>query len=157
MSPANYRLLPQRDLPTPTLDHIQHITSSRPNPLVGNNAAFPAFETWKTVQFIVLGDSTSDTGRRFNAPASFDFEDIGPYPWTRLFEDPDSDVSISPTNAYHRRTVLVGVLLPLRKRLLIKRVTIVGRTTQYHPPALSMQDRGIRISRRASDKPVTPA
>ena len=42
---------------------------------------------------IVFGDSTSDAGRRFDAPASFDFEDIGPFPFTRLFEAPDSDVS----------------------------------------------------------------
>ena len=44
-------------------------------------------------QMVVFGDSTSDAGRRFNAPASFDFDDIGPFPWTKLFEDPDSDVS----------------------------------------------------------------
>lgn len=43
-------------------------------------------------QMIVFGDSASDAGRKFNAPASFDFEDIGPFPWTRLFEAPDSDV-----------------------------------------------------------------
>lgn len=43
---------------------------------------------------IVFGDSTSDAGRRFNAPASFDFDDIGPFPWTKLFEAPDSDVSV---------------------------------------------------------------
>lgn len=41
---------------------------------------------------VVFGDSTSDAGRRFNAPASFDFEDIGPFPWMRLFDAPDSDV-----------------------------------------------------------------
>ena len=44
-------------------------------------------------QMVVFGDSTSDAGRRFNAPASFDFDDIGLFPWTKLFEDPDSDVS----------------------------------------------------------------
>lgn len=43
---------------------------------------------------IVFGDSTADAGRRFNAPASFDFEDIGPFPWPNLFEAPDSDVSV---------------------------------------------------------------
>lgn len=75
-------------------------SSSRPNPL--HNSAFPAFATGITEQFIVLGDSTSDSGRRFDAPASFDFEDIGPYPWARLFEDPDSEVSILPNIAYHR-------------------------------------------------------
>lgn len=46
-----------------------------------------------TRQMIVFGDSTSDAGRRFNSPASFDFDDIGPYPWTYLFEEPGSDVS----------------------------------------------------------------
>lgn len=42
---------------------------------------------------VVLGDSSSDAAdRNFNAPASFDFEGIGPFPWTRLFEAPDSNV-----------------------------------------------------------------
>ncbi|CAN0269932.1 unnamed protein product, partial [Ectocarpus fasciculatus] len=42
---------------------------------------------------VVFGDSNSDTGRRFNAPASFQFEDdgIGPFPWKRLYDGPDSD------------------------------------------------------------------
>ena len=44
-------------------------------------------------QMVVFGDSSSDAGRRFNAPASFDFDGIGPFPWTKLFESPDSDVS----------------------------------------------------------------
>ena len=44
-------------------------------------------------QIIVFGDSTSDTGRRFNAPASFEFDDIGPFPWAYLFEEPSGDVS----------------------------------------------------------------
>ncbi|CAM9491960.1 unnamed protein product [Ectocarpus sp. 12 AP-2014] len=42
---------------------------------------------------VVFGDSNSDTGRRFNAPASFQFEDegIGPFPWKRVYNGPDSD------------------------------------------------------------------
>ena len=44
-------------------------------------------------QMIVFGDSLSDAGRRFNAPASFDFDGIGTFPFTKLFEEPDSDVS----------------------------------------------------------------
>ena len=44
---------------------------------------------------IVFGDSSADAGRRFNAPASFDFDDIGPFPWAYLFEEPGSDVSES--------------------------------------------------------------
>lgn len=46
-------------------------------------------------KMVVFGDSASDTGRRFNAPASFQFEDdgIGPFPWKRLYDGPDSDVS----------------------------------------------------------------
>lgn len=44
-------------------------------------------------QMVVFGDSSSDAGRRFNAPASFDFDGIGPFPWEMLFEDPDCDVS----------------------------------------------------------------
>ena len=42
---------------------------------------------------VVFGDSTSDVGRRFDAPASFDYPDIGKFPFERLFEDADSDVS----------------------------------------------------------------
>lgn len=42
---------------------------------------------------VVFGDSLSDSGRRFNAPASFDFEDIGPFPWKKLFVANDSEVS----------------------------------------------------------------
>lgn len=42
---------------------------------------------------IVFGDSISDAGRRFNAPASFDYPGIGKFPFERLFEDADSDVS----------------------------------------------------------------
>lgn len=43
---------------------------------------------------VVFGDSNSDVGRRFNAPASFQFEEygIGPFPWKRLFDGLDSDV-----------------------------------------------------------------
>lgn len=44
---------------------------------------------------IVFSDSNADTGRRFNAPASFDFADIGPFPWKRLYDGPESDVSAS--------------------------------------------------------------
>lgn len=43
-------------------------------------------------QMVVFGDSSSDAGRRFAAPASFDFDGIGPFPWLKLFEEPDSDV-----------------------------------------------------------------
>ena len=41
---------------------------------------------------VVFGDSFSDSGRRFNAPASFDYEDIGPFPWTHLYKANDSEV-----------------------------------------------------------------
>lgn len=44
-------------------------------------------------QMVVFGDSTSDAGRRFDAPASFDFDSIGPFPFTQLFDEPDRDVS----------------------------------------------------------------
>ncbi|CAN0412526.1 unnamed protein product [Ascophyllum nodosum] len=40
---------------------------------------------------VVFGDSFSDSGRRFNAPASFDFEGIGPFPWVRLYEAKDAE------------------------------------------------------------------
>ncbi|CAM9196585.1 unnamed protein product [Laminaria digitata] len=42
---------------------------------------------------IVFGDSISDAGRRFDAPASFQFDRIGTFPFTELFEEPDSNVS----------------------------------------------------------------
>ncbi|CAN0244602.1 unnamed protein product [Scytosiphon promiscuus] len=42
---------------------------------------------------IVFGDSSSDTGRRFNAPASFQFEEygIGPFPFKRLYDGSGTD------------------------------------------------------------------
>eukprot|EP00904_Undaria_pinnatifida_P002396 jgi/Undpi1/12157/HiC_scaffold_5.g01833.m1 len=40
---------------------------------------------------IVFGDSTIDAGRRMDAPASFDFDDIGPFPWAYLFHESNSD------------------------------------------------------------------
>lgn len=43
---------------------------------------------------MVFGDSTSDTGRRFAAPGSFDFDDIGVFPWEKLFEAPENNVSM---------------------------------------------------------------
>lgn len=46
-------------------------------------------------QMVVFGDSTSDVGRRFNAPSSFDFDDLGPFPWVKMFEAPGSEVSVS--------------------------------------------------------------
>eukprot|EP00904_Undaria_pinnatifida_P002403 jgi/Undpi1/12163/HiC_scaffold_5.g01839.m1 len=50
------------------------------------------YKKWReNPKMVVFGDSSSDVGRRFNAPDSFDFEDIGPYPWTKLFEARDSD------------------------------------------------------------------
>ncbi|CBJ32467.1 expressed unknown protein [Ectocarpus siliculosus] len=54
------------------------------------------FKKWRfenPPQMVVLGDSNSDTGRRFNTPASFQFEDegIGPFPWKRVYDGPDSD------------------------------------------------------------------
>ncbi|CAM9737497.1 unnamed protein product [Ectocarpus sp. 4 AP-2014] len=54
------------------------------------------FKKWRfenPPQMVVFGDSNSDTGRRFNAPASFQFEDdgIGPFPWKRVYNGPDSD------------------------------------------------------------------
>lgn len=56
---------------------------------------------------VVFGDSTADAGRRFNAPTSFDFDDIGPFPWTRLFEAPDSNVRENATS--FRISRLVGI------------------------------------------------
>ena len=57
---------------------------------------------------VVFGDSISDVGRRFNAPASFDYEDIGPFPWTNLFaESDDSDVSFL---VFHRLLLCVATL-----------------------------------------------
>lgn len=48
---------------------------------------------------IVFSDSNADTGRRFNAPASFDFDDIGPFPFKRLFDGSESNVSASVRDA----------------------------------------------------------
>ncbi|CAM9275156.1 unnamed protein product [Laminaria digitata] len=65
------------------------------------------FKKWRqNPKMVVFGDSASDAGRRFDAPASFDFDGIGPFPWKKLFEEPDSDSTFraylpspgSPTN-----------------------------------------------------------
>eukprot|EP00904_Undaria_pinnatifida_P002394 jgi/Undpi1/12155/HiC_scaffold_5.g01831.m1 len=51
-----------------------------------------SYKKWRTnPKMVVFGDSTSDVGRRFDAPASFDYPDIGKFPFERLFEDADSD------------------------------------------------------------------
>lgn len=47
-----------------------------------------------STKMVVFGDSTADSGRRFTAPASFDFEDIGPFPFKKLFNAPDEEVRI---------------------------------------------------------------
>ncbi|CAB1116699.1 unnamed protein product [Ectocarpus sp. CCAP 1310/34] len=53
---------------------------------------------------VVFGDSNSDTGSRFNTPSSFQFKDdgIGAFPWKRLYDGPDRDVSdcVEKTSAY---------------------------------------------------------
>eukprot|EP00904_Undaria_pinnatifida_P002392 jgi/Undpi1/12153/HiC_scaffold_5.g01829.m1 len=50
------------------------------------------YKKWRVnPKMIVFGDSISDAGRRFNAPASFDYPGIGKFPFERLFEDADSD------------------------------------------------------------------
>lgn len=48
---------------------------------------------------VVFGDSSSDVGRRYNAPSSFQFEEygIGAFPWKRLYDGPESDVSVFHT------------------------------------------------------------
>lgn len=45
-------------------------------------------------QMVVFADSYADTGRKFRAPASHQYEEygIGPFPWTRLYETVNSDV-----------------------------------------------------------------
>eukprot|EP00903_Cladosiphon_okamuranus_P016937 g15612.t1 len=47
-------------------------------------------------KMVVFGDSTSDTGRAFEAPGAHQFQDyeIGPFPWKRLYSAPDSDEKI---------------------------------------------------------------
>jgi len=46
-------------------------------------------------QMVVFGDSTSDSGRRLNAPESFDFEGIGAFPWRKLYATNDAEVSLT--------------------------------------------------------------
>ncbi|CAM9971094.1 unnamed protein product [Scytosiphon promiscuus] len=45
---------------------------------------------------VVFGDSISDIGRRYNAPASFQFEEygIGPFPFKRLYDGSGTDTKI---------------------------------------------------------------
>ncbi|CAN0226014.1 unnamed protein product, partial [Ascophyllum nodosum] len=40
---------------------------------------------------VLFSDSTGDSGRRLNAPASFSFEGIGAFPWRKLFSANDTD------------------------------------------------------------------
>ncbi len=47
----------------------------------------------RVTQMIVFGDSNSDTGRRFSADSSYDFPLIGPFPWEKLFDNSNPDVS----------------------------------------------------------------
>lgn len=64
------------------------------------------YKHWRQPEMVVFGDSTADSGRRFTAPASFDFEDIGPFPFKKLFNAPDEESKFraylpspgSPTN-----------------------------------------------------------
>lgn len=71
-------------------------------------------------QMVVFGDSNGDTGRRFNAPASFEFEDIGRWPWRRMFDGPDSDVrqpclsqNFSPEVSRFLRLICITQITPL--------------------------------------------
>ena len=50
------------------------------------------------VQLVVFGDSISDQGRRFEAPASFEYEGIGFAPWEKIFVANDSEVSVTSIN-----------------------------------------------------------
>ncbi|CAM9397410.1 unnamed protein product [Ectocarpus sp. 6 AP-2014] len=50
------------------------------------------YKKWRTnPKMVVFGDSQSDAGRRYNAPASHVYEGIGVYPWPKLYEAPDSE------------------------------------------------------------------
>ncbi|CAN0252976.1 unnamed protein product, partial [Ascophyllum nodosum] len=42
-------------------------------------------------KLVVFGDSISDQGRRFEAPASFEYEGIGFAPWEKIFVANDSE------------------------------------------------------------------
>ena len=76
---------------------------------------------------VVFGVSTSDAGRRFKAPASFDFDDIGPYPWTKLFEAPDSDVSTRSrsVSCRQRRTSSLDYMYSARRPFCLVSCTAV--------------------------------
>eukprot|EP00752_Nemacystus_decipiens_P008410 g7520.t1 len=47
-------------------------------------------------KIVVFGDSNSDVGRSFNAPAAYQFEKygIGPFPWEMLYAAPDSNETV---------------------------------------------------------------
>lgn len=44
------------------------------------------------MQMVVFGDALSDAGRRFAAPASFNFSEIGKFPWEKLYDAEDPEV-----------------------------------------------------------------
>ena len=78
---------------------------------------------------MIFGDSLSDQGRRFEAPASFEFEDIGVVPWKKIFAANDSEVRVLPVkneirglkpktgacyilHKAHTRNILVSIFRP---------------------------------------------
>lgn len=46
------------------------------------------------MQMVVFGDALSDAGRRFSAAASFNFSEIGKFPWETLYDAEDPEVTI---------------------------------------------------------------
>lgn len=81
-------------------------------------------------QMVVFGDSNSDTGRRYNAPASFQFEEygIGPFPFKRLYDGTGTDVSYFLPQARADNRAKRRVPIPRRKLFTIGRMpNEVGR------------------------------
>lgn len=91
---------------------------------------------------VIFGDSTSDTGRAFNAPAAHQFEEygIGPAPFKRLYAAPDSDVSETLSPSYSRVSLLhyyCTVVVPPPKRWKHSHRTKMALVADSTPPRVS--------------------
>ncbi len=71
-----------------------------------NHVVLPR-DAWCVLQFIVYGDSNTDVGRRYMSDNSYQFPDIGPFPWPQLYDASNPDVSVPASRATSPRCLLL--------------------------------------------------
>ncbi|CAM9755997.1 unnamed protein product, partial [Scytosiphon promiscuus] len=87
-------------------------------PIAGDTTNRPnTFKRWRQdnpPKMIVFGDSNPDTGRRYNAPASFQFEEygIGPVPWKRLYDGSGTDTKTAAYRGLCHQRQAMAYLAP---------------------------------------------